>query len=290
MVISVTDSTLGNFIHSYTNTYRSKLHSLSFFLSYLFGMFFFFFLFFFLITTQCWKIIVIYAQYAIVHFQYRAIYIYVRIFACTYFRLGAWKLYLFGIALLCIALRTGKGILSLQYVYFSIVGWRIFARYFSLVELAISSNVETFKEKSIGFIAIYVSQHRYLYHRVSICVFVFVLCLRGRQLGGHRHVPRLPETIHPLVLNAPSLFQTPLGTIIRWVRELSNLPTVDLKSSPKLAYTVKKGTEILFLLSDNVAVYCKRVSLVWDSFFQRIVKREKENKKNVRDFLRAAVA
>lgn len=89
--------------------------------------------------------------------------------------------------------------------------------------------------------AIYVSQHRYLYHRVSICVFVFVLCLRGRQLGGHRHVPRLPETIHPLVLNAPSLFQTPLGTIIRWVRELSNSPTVDLKSSPKLAYGNKEN-------------------------------------------------
>lgn len=171
-----------------------------------------------------------------------------------------------------------RNILSLQYVYFSIVGWRIFARYFSPVELAISSNVGTYKEKSIGFIAIYVSQHRYLYHRVSICVFVFVLCLRGRQLGGHRHVPRLPETIHPLVLNAPSLFQTPLGTIIRWVRELSNLPTVDLKSSPKLAYTVKKGTEILFLSSDNVAVYCERISLVWESFFQRIVKREKEKK------------
>jgi len=53
------------------------------------------------------------------------------------------------------------------------------------------------------------------YHRISICVFVFVLCLRGRQLGGHRRAPRLPETIHPLVLSAPSLFQTPLGTITR---------------------------------------------------------------------------
>ena len=49
MVISITDSTLGNFIHSYTNTYRSKLHSLSLslFLIPFWNVFSFFFLFFF---------------------------------------------------------------------------------------------------------------------------------------------------------------------------------------------------------------------------------------------------
>lgn len=42
IILSIVNFTLGNLIHSYTNTYRSKLHSLSYF----YGMFFFYSFFF----------------------------------------------------------------------------------------------------------------------------------------------------------------------------------------------------------------------------------------------------
>lgn len=83
VILSIVNFTLANLIHSYTNTYRSKLHSLSYF----YGMFFFLFYFtliffyflFFLITTQYWKIIAIHTRSKIYYILsiciFRAVYI-----------------------------------------------------------------------------------------------------------------------------------------------------------------------------------------------------------------------